>query len=137
MDKKLIRIIDANINRSREALRVCEEIARFILNNRKFSLRLKNIRHDITRAVKSMPIPYKVFLEERNSKCDVGSDMVVYHKRGINYTDILVSNMKRAQEAVRVLEEFSKVKSKSASARFQKIRFVLYQTEKNMLRDLL
>ena len=137
MDKKLIRILDANSNRAREALRVCEEITRFILNHRRFSSQLKNMRHDITSAVKRLPVPYKVFLAGRESKHDVGNDMVVYHKRAINYTDLFISNMKRAQEAVRVLEEFSKVISKNTSRHFQKIRFALYQLEKKMLRNVL
>ena len=137
MDKKVARILDANSNRAREAIRVCEEITRLYLNHRRFSSQLKNIRHDITRAVKQLPVSYKVFLEGRDSNHDVGSDMVVFQKQVIDYKDIFIRNMKRAQEAVRVLEEFSKVISKKASGHFQKIRFALYQLERNMLRKVL
>jgi len=40
-ENKVGRIIDANLNRVKEGLRVCEEITRFILDNHKFTLNLK------------------------------------------------------------------------------------------------
>ncbi|MEW6171224.1 MAG: thiamine-phosphate pyrophosphorylase, partial [Candidatus Omnitrophota bacterium] len=45
--KALYRIIDANLNRTREGLRVCEEILRFVLNDKKTTLEFKKIRQQI------------------------------------------------------------------------------------------
>ena len=136
MDKKIVRIIDANCNRAREAIRVCEDIARFYLDHRVYATQLKRARHAITRAVKKLPMSYRHFLTARESQRDVGRDMVLYHTHQVGVHDLFISNMKRAQEAVRVLEEFSKMSSKQAAAHFQRIRFALYQLEKKMLAQL-
>ena len=48
---KIYRVIDVNLNRSREGLRVCEEVARFILNNKSITARFKALRHDIQRII--------------------------------------------------------------------------------------
>jgi len=42
-----LRIIDANANRAREALRVMEDAARFILNHQPLCAALKSLRHDL------------------------------------------------------------------------------------------
>lgn len=132
----MLRILDANSNRAREALRVCEEITRFVLNHRSFSLQLKKVRHEVTRVIQQLPLSYKDLLKMRESKDDVGNDMALYPKGNVGKRDLLISNMKRAQEAVRVLEEFSKVVSKKASKKFQRIRFQLYQLEKKIILKL-
>lgn len=48
------RILDANLNRAREALRVMEDIARFALNDAALSGELKAIRHDLREAVETL-----------------------------------------------------------------------------------
>ena len=42
------RIIDANLNRGNEALRVLEEITRFLLDNKELSEELKGMRHQLS-----------------------------------------------------------------------------------------
>ena len=49
--KDLYRIIDANFNRSKEGLRVCEDMARFVWDDKILSVALKNIRHDLNKAI--------------------------------------------------------------------------------------
>jgi len=129
----LYRIIDANANRAREALRVCEEITRFILNHRTFSSRLKALRHNITAIIKKFPVSAKHLLGARESINDVGKADTIFPKKKTALEQVLIRNMKRAQEATRVLEEFSKIVSKKRSSEFQKIRFSLYTLEKNIL----
>ena len=51
MERAVYRIIDANFNRSREALRVMEEFCRFALNAKPLSARAKQIRHSISQAI--------------------------------------------------------------------------------------
>ncbi|MFC1594778.1 hypothetical protein ACFL38_05570 [Candidatus Omnitrophota bacterium] len=48
LDKNMLRILDANINRAKEGLRVCEDEARFILNDARYSRQLKSVRHKIS-----------------------------------------------------------------------------------------
>lgn len=132
-DTKVIRIIDANANRAREGMRVCEDIVRFIFDHARYAAQLKKVRHSLTAVVVAMPITYRCLLEERESSRDVGKTSVLYASKKENSTDLFVANMKRAQEAVRVLEEFSKVYCRSASSGFQEIRFQLYQLEKKII----
>src|SRR6185369_9776976 len=50
----VLRALDANCNRAREAFRVAEDVARFILNDTKLLSRLKQLRHAVTTAEKSL-----------------------------------------------------------------------------------
>ena len=62
MENNLLRIIDANLNRAREGLRVCEDIARFSLQNKGAAKTLKTIRHGATNLVlKSKKYPFPNF----------------------------------------------------------------------------
>ena len=46
--RETLRIIDANLNRAAEGLRVLEDIARLGLNDASLSERLKTLRHELT-----------------------------------------------------------------------------------------
>jgi len=50
MNFALLRLLDANANRAREALRVLEDYARFVLNDPALSADLKSIRHTLAEA---------------------------------------------------------------------------------------
>ena len=60
---KLLRIIDANLNRAREGLRVCEDISRFALGDKTATRALKSIRHGATDLI----LPRKNLKKERLS----------------------------------------------------------------------
>jgi thiamine-phosphate pyrophosphorylase len=70
--KDIYRIIDANLNRSREGLRVCEEIARFVLKSPSLTRELKTIRHRISDVARVRPVGQSVLSESRDSDRDVG-----------------------------------------------------------------
>ena len=67
----IFRIIDANLNRSREGLRVCEDIARFALDSKTLTEELKTVRHRISDIAKSSAAEFKGRLEARNSEGDI------------------------------------------------------------------
>lgn len=134
--ESIYRIIDANLNRTIEGLRVCEEVVRFILNSQNKALGLKKIRHELVQVAKDFPLKYEDLLKGRESRKDVGKTLVVHAQKDKCVKDVFVSNIKRSQEALRVLEEFSKLIDKSKSASFQSIRFKLYQIEKKVILDL-
>ena len=50
--RDLLRIVDANLNRSREGLRVCEEVVRFALEDARLTSEFKTLRHKISRSIK-------------------------------------------------------------------------------------
>lgn len=135
--KNIMRILDANFNRSREGLRVCEDISRFILNSTSITKDLKLLRHDISEIAKVTSAQSKIFFESRNSKDDVGRASKTYSemkRRGVN--DIFAANMERVKESLRVLEEFFKLINSNRSARFSELRFRAYDLEKKAIRRL-
>lgn len=132
--KLLLRMMDANLNRAKEAFRVAEDISRFVLDDSRLSSRYKNLRHDLSRAFLTFPVPYKKLLESRDSVRDVGKKSVLNDKSKVKWQDLMIANLKRAQEALRVLEESAKTVSKSTSAKFQKLRFDSYELEKQSIR---
>lgn len=133
---KLYRAIDANLNRAREGLRVCEDIARFMLDDTRLSARLKRLRQRISVAIKRMPVCYSDLLERRNSRGDVGKRYSGRELARRNSADIFIANIQRAKEALRGLEEFTKPIDRASSREFQKIRFLCYELEKKAVKKL-
>lgn len=136
--KSIYRIIDANFNRSREGLRVCEEVARFVWNSPGLTKELKSVRHSITDILKNAPLSSKILFATRDVISDVGrkerrkSEMI-----RLGYSDIFSANIERAKESLRVLEEFFKLVDKNDSAKFTKLRFKVYEIEKKALSQLI
>ena len=131
MDKGILRIIDANLNRLLEGLRVCEEIMRFIVLDKNLTLRFKNLRHDLTGLTKKWKIKDDQLLGSRDSLADIGKPSIKEELKRQDYQDIFFANIQRAKESARVLEEFSKLENKAISAGFKDIRYRLYQIEKD------
>jgi len=137
MNKGILRILDANLNRSREGLRVCEDMSRFVLNSDALSKELKSLRHGIASAMRELPSRPGRLLESRDSKGDVGrgSKLATEMKRG-GPADIFMANMQRVKESLRVLEEFSKLVDSGLATRFQRLRFRAYDVEKKVVARL-
>lgn len=123
------RIIDANINRTKEGLRVCEEITRFVLNNSALTSELKQLRHKIDAITKRL-YPKTILLKERNSLADVGRNIYVNELKRKGLPDIFFANIQRVKESVRVLEEFTKLKSIRTAIGFKTVRYRIYEIEK-------
>ncbi|HUW31218.1 MAG TPA: thiamine phosphate synthase [Planctomycetota bacterium] len=129
MSSPIYRIIDANVNRAREALRVVEDCARFAWNDPIWSAQLKSLRHRLTRAVGNLGIGPEL-LAFRDTPGDVGTGQSEEsERRRSDVPAVVAANLKRAQEAVRVLEEYSKLVSEPAGGAFKQIRYDLYTIE--------
>jgi thiamine-phosphate pyrophosphorylase len=119
-----------------EGLRVVEEIARFILENKKLTLELKNLRSDLKRAISK--IPRQNLLSARSSSTDVGGKLYTKSEAKRTKTEeLFYSNIKRCEEAVRVLEEFSKYLNPGLGRSFKSIRFKLYELERMIANKLI
>ena len=129
------RIIDANLNRVKEGLRVCEEIARFILDNHKLTADFKKIRHEIDGVVRKT-YPASVLLKERNSNSDVGRLNSRGELKRASCKDIFWANIQRVKESLRVLEEFSKLTDVKAALCFKQLRYKVYEIEKGSFRKV-
>jgi len=132
-NRAIFRIIDANINRLKEGLRVCEEITRFILNNAALTSDFKKIRHSLDAAIKGLPDKLTL-IDKRDTSKDIGRDICINELKRDNYRDIFLANIQRAKESMRVLEEFSKLINKKAALDFKKLRYLLYSTEKTAIK---
>ena len=129
------RIIDANLNRAKEGLRVCEEITRFILDNYKITALLKEARHKINCLGSKIYAPAKL-LNQRRAQTDVGRfNSCGETKRG-NCKDIFWANLQRVKESLRVLEEFSKLIDVRVALGFKQLRYKVYEIEKKSFKKI-
>lgn len=131
MDNTVYRIIDANINRLREGMRVVEDIVRFQYENKNIFTRIKTIRHSIEALSEDI---LESLLQARESIGDVGQKSVT--KSEIKRQDIfsiLRANLVRAQESLRVLEELFKSVDVDKSEKAKAMRFEVYSIEKELL----
>lgn len=111
-------------------MRVAEDVARFHLADARLTVRFKRLRHDLTRTLLALKIPDRKLVAARDSEEDVGRRSLIRDKKNPRWKDLLLSNLKRAQEASRVLEEVSKMAAPKRAPTFQRIRFRLYELEK-------
>ncbi|MFC1903635.1 thiamine-phosphate pyrophosphorylase [Chloroflexota bacterium] len=136
MSNQALRIIDANLNRIGEGLRVLEDIARLLLDDTALSQQLKDMRHQMVRVELSLE---QQFLEARDSEGDVGINLEVSGEK--KYKDVpatVVANARRVQEAMRVMEELAKNPGVPLeSDKFKQARFSLYTIEKELFAKLM
>ncbi|MFC1783720.1 thiamine phosphate synthase [Planctomycetota bacterium] len=132
MDKSTCRLIDANFNRAREALRVMEDYARFILNDSRISLLAKQLRHDLSTCISQFPS--LELLAARDTPDDVGTQLST--KSELTRSDplaVAAAAAKRLSEALRCLEEYNKVDNPSQAKNLESIRYRAYDLEKHLL----
>lgn len=126
-DKRILRLIDANINRCREGLRVIEDTARFVFDDERLYKKLRGLRHDVDRITRDA---YPALVLNRNAVADSGRTM--REGRRARIEAVIAANFRRVEESLRVLEEYGKLVSPLAGPRFKKVRYAVYTLEKNI-----
>ncbi len=130
------RIIDASANRAREALRVLEDLARFALDDGPLTARLKGLRHDLTSAVMSLPVPPHAWLGARDTPGDVGTGISTESERTRgSLGDVARAGASRLAEALRSIEECAKVLAPTIDARFEALRYRAYTLGADVVRS--
>lgn len=124
------RLVDANLNRLKEGVRVVEDICRYSLNNHEFAIALKKLRHSCTFD------QYDSLLEARDIINDCLKESTKTEMTRVGIKSILLANFKRAQESSRVLEEICKLNFPSQSSQFKSIRYELYNLEKEVIKSI-
>ncbi|MDD5089894.1 MAG: thiamine phosphate synthase [Candidatus Wallbacteria bacterium] len=114
------RIIDANLNRLREGLRVLEEYFRFASGDKTTADRLYRLRHAVGETGSTA-------VAARDASRDPGKHRNSGSRDSL--TQLLSANFRRCQEACRVLEEYDRILVNGRSRRWQSIRFKLYEME--------
>jgi thiamine-phosphate pyrophosphorylase len=126
----LYRIIDANANRAREGLRAVEEYLRLARNDASLTAQLKKLRHQITDVIAEMNMDDRL-IQARGSDSDVGATAPAGAEAArTDIEHVVIANLRRSQEALRVLEEYGKLLSTEAASAFKKLRFESYTLEK-------
>ena len=123
-DLRIAQIIDANLDRAREGLRVLEDWARFALGRKDLVKSIKNFRQNLGKN------HLKVYKESRNfikDECS-GLSHPEQFKRN-NASSIISSNAARVQEALRVIEEFSRNHNQNLCKISSEIRYEIYNLE--------
>ncbi|MGZ8546824.1 MAG: thiamine-phosphate pyrophosphorylase [Sulfuricurvum sp.] len=130
LPSELLRVVDANLNRLKEGIRVIEDIARYVHNDKNLSTSLKKLRHQCRIE------PLEPLLVSRDSVNDVLRPTMESEMNRTDIKSILIANYKRGQESSRVLEELYKIIEPEMSEIFKQIRYELYTLEKENLLGL-
>jgi thiamine-phosphate pyrophosphorylase len=129
----LARILDANVNRAREALRVLEELCRFHLSDRFLAQLAKELRHELTQLM-LIHLPSHQLLRSRDTEHDIGTQISTGAEAyRASLADVQQANAQRLQEALRSLEEYGKVQSPLLGKGIEAIRYRSYTLEKALM----
>lgn len=124
------RILDANANRAREALRVMEEAARFLLNDEELTAGLKALRHELAEAVGRVAgVEWA-----RDTPGDVGTTVKTPRElERASAAEVAIAAGKRLSEALRALEEYGKTVDGAFAGRIEALRYRGYDLEQRLI----
>ena len=128
MQKAIYRILDANLDRAREGLRIVEEWCRLGLNHQPLAEECKQIRQELAQW-HSWELR-----QARDTPGDVGTELSHPQEEvRESIEQLLQANLCRIQEALRVLEEYGKLYQPQMSAACKQMRYRVYTIESNLL----
>lgn len=132
MANPVYRIIDANFNRAREALRVIEDFCRFSLNSAPLTSCAKQLRHELSAAIGKLDAAQ--LIAARDTLCDVGVGATVDNqlRRG-DLKDCFTAGCKRLTESLRTLAEVTQTLNSEVAQTIEKLRFSAYTLEKDIV----
>lgn len=90
------------------------------MNDELLTSKLSRLRKKISHH--ALPVSDRARMEARDTEADVRANEVIQSRK--NTHDLLLANMKRSQEALRVLEEYT------GDDHFRVFRYELYEVEK-------
>ena len=130
--REIYRILDANFNRAREALRVAEDCGRFALNDPAVTAMAKNMRSDLRVLLEGMPI--REFIVSRDTPGDIGTEITSPTEADrMDLPDVAAASLKRLGEALRSIEEYSKIIAPDQTLVIERLRYNAYTLEKRLM----
>lgn len=128
----MLRIIDVNLNRTREALRVIEDYARFVLDDADATEAVKRCRHQVRAVIEAAGAD--ALLAGRDIVSDVGRDLKTPGEleRG-SAEDVVRAAFGRLSETARVLGEYGKLVSAAAATAAEALRYRCYELEQRVV----
>ncbi|MDD5063528.1 MAG: thiamine phosphate synthase [Phycisphaerae bacterium] len=132
MANPVYRIIDANFNRAREALRVIEDFCRFSLNSAPLTTCAKQLRHALSACIAKLD-PAQL-IANRDSLGDVGAGATVDNQlQRSDLRDCFTAGCKRLTESLRSLAEMTQTLNPEVAQTIEKLRFSAYTLEKDIV----
>jgi thiamine-phosphate pyrophosphorylase len=127
----VLRLLDANLNRAREAVRVMEDHARFVLNDAGRSSACKDVRHRLEQAIPASLRP--ALLRSRNTPQDVGTEVTTAGEyERTDAAAVARAAGKRLSEALRTIEEYAKTIDPAWAAAVERQRYEGYELERQL-----
>ena len=124
----ILRILDANLDRAREGLRIIEEWCRFGLNNSQFASECKQMRQELASWHSSE------MRMARDTPGDLGTELShPQEEQRSGIESLLQANLCRVEEAMRVLEEYGKLYNPQMGRAFKEMRYQVYTLESHLL----
>ena len=122
------RILDANLDRAREGLRIIEEWCRFGLNDSHLARECKQMRQELA----NWHSPDLRLA--RDTPGDPGTRLShPQEEKRSSLKHLLQANLCRVQEALRVLEEYSKLYQPAMATNCKQLRYRTYTLESHLL----
>lgn len=122
------RILDANLDRAREGLRIIEEWCRFGLNNAQLLGECKYLRQELAH----WHTPE--LRAARDTPGDPGTELThPQEEQRSSVRSLLQANFCRVQEALRVLEEYGKLYHPNMGKAFKQMRYRVYTLESSLM----
>jgi thiamine-phosphate pyrophosphorylase len=133
VSSQVLTIVDANLNRAREGLRVLEDFARFVSRDGDVTHALKHLRHSLVECERELMQEVSDPAVHRNTAADVGTDITTTGEAcRQSMADVVVANARRIQESLRSLEEFGKLLSPLFAGKIKQIRYRSYDLEQRL-----
>ena len=134
--RETYRILDANFNRAREALRVAEDCGRFALNDPAITAMAKALRSTLRDIVTAMPADEMI--TSRDTPGDIGTEITSpTEARRENLTEVAIAACKRLTESLRTIEEYSKFVVPEHVVAVERMRYDAYTLEQRLVGRLL
>lgn len=128
----VFRLLDANLNRASEGMRVLEDMARFVGNDAVLSTELRTMRHELAGLLK--PADERL-LSSRDSTSDVGRESGLRAGGERDLLSAIRANAKRVEESLRVIEEVARLSESGVTldvAVAERLRYASYDVEKRL-----
>lgn len=123
------RLLDANVDRIVEGLRVVGEVLRFVAEDAKLTGAVRTLRRDVVAVVHSVPHMRERRVSARDSVTDVGRSLPSSPYRDL--VDLIEANWSRVQESLRTLEEIGRACYPGWAERLAPLRYEAYTLEKH------
>ncbi|MCK5557725.1 MAG: thiamine phosphate synthase, partial [Candidatus Hydrogenedentes bacterium] len=129
--REIYRILDANFNRTREALRVIEECGRFALNDPAITAMAKCFRSELKETLDHLPA--EEFITTRDTAGDFGTELTSPSEpQRQDIQDVATAACKRLTESLRTIEEYCKVVAPEQTVAVERMRYDAYTLEQRL-----